>query len=668
MKKLDEREVLAVDFGTVNTYITKCSATECLPRGIHFSSNRTGLSTAVLEREGKKPLVGDVAVEEYADATDAERKKYRFYSQFKPEILSSEKARELAQTYLSTVLENARANRIELEPLEMQVIFGVPCENEDKKDFSAVLTDIAEKAGFGKVRLVEEPVGALLYHVAMGAISAVDAQKGILVVDFGGGTCDFAVMDGGRIVSAWGEPALGGRLFDDLFFQWFLDENPKMLDALRKDGREIFTLLEDCKEIKEKFSEIISLERDASLRKTIPNYGHLDNLNEKNFEKRARNYTKSETLKKYFEDLGTDLECTGGREDAKSSEITKTRAGAYDKIDLLGWFERALVEGFEQGNIGDAVSHHPAFEDIQYVILAGGSSLWYFVADIIKKYIPSAKIIRSDRPYATISEGLSLIPALKKKNSEVQEVLKRELPETTLALKGKMEVLIEKYLERIVNVVIAEVFEKEVIPLIIEFREKGGRIEELKQNIQETITEQEDKIRGITDGVLKELGDDLEFEMRRDISEWFNRHKICLSDDQLFKNTLGFTVKSESFSTFDSLFTLINNLLAGIAGFVLVIIFSQPVTMIIGFVAAFAAVLFGADRLEKVIEKRVELPAAVTKMLFNDRKLVSMKKQVVREMNSELRKKNREYLATAEGQVKECVEREIEGVNEINTV
>ena len=70
------------------------------------------------------------------------------------------------------------------------------------------------------------------------------------VVDFGGGTCDFAVMDGGRIVSAWGEPALGGRLFDDLFFQWFLDENPKMLDALRKDGREIFTLLEDCKEIK----------------------------------------------------------------------------------------------------------------------------------------------------------------------------------------------------------------------------------------------------------------------------------------------------------------------------------------------------------------------------------------------------------------------------------
>ena len=671
MKKLDEREVLAVDFGTVNTYITKCSASECLPRGIHFSSNRTGLSTAVLEREGKNPLVGDVAVEEYADATDAERKKYKFYSQFKPEILTSEKARELAQTYLSTLLKNAQTNRIELEPLEMQVIFGVPCEKEaentlvsgesswgagenslgagedlmsagENSKFSLLLAEIAEKAGFGKVRLVEEPVGALLYHVAMGAISAVDAQKGILVVDFGGGTCDFAVMNGGRIVSAWGEPALGGRLFDDLFFQWFLDENPKMLEALRKDGREIFTLLEDCKEIKEKFSEIISLERDATLRKTISNYGHLDNLNEKNFEKRAKNYTKSETLKKYFKDLGTGS--------SKASE------GVDDKIDLLAWFEKAFAEGLKQK------------EKIQYVILAGGSSLWYFVADIIKKYIPSAKIIRSDRPYATISEGLSLIPALKKKNSEVQLILKKELPEITVNLKEKMEVLIEKYLEKIVNVVIAEIFEKEVISLITEFREKGGKIEELKQNIQETLTEQEDKIRGITDGVLKELGDDLEFEMRHDISEWFNRHQICLSDDQLFRSTLGFTVKSESFSTFDRLFTLINNLLAGIAGFVLVIVFSQPVTMIVGFVAAFVAVFFGADRLEKVIEKKVELPAAVAKMLFNDRKLVSMKKQVVREMKRELKKKNREFLAAAEDQIRECVEREIEGVNEINTM
>ena len=435
-----------------------------------------------------------------------------------------------------------------------------------------------------------------------------------------------------------------------------------MLEALRKDGREVFTLLEECKEIKEKFSEVISLERDASLRKTIANYGHLDKMNAKNFEKRARNYRKSETLKTYFEIL--------------KAENTGSRRLSDDSIDLLGWFEKAFVSGFEQAAAGTNAEtgtnsvYHPRFEDIQYVILTGGSSLWFFVPEIIKKYIPSAKIIRSDRPYATISEGLSLIPALKKKNNEVHSLLKRELPEFLEGdgLKQKLAVLIEKYLSDIVDVVIAEVFEKEVIPLIEDFRDKGGKIEELKQNIQNKLTDEEEKIRGITDGILEKLRGDLEFEMRHNISEWFNRHQICLSDEQLFNSTLGYKIKNESFSAFNSLFTLINNLLAGIAGFVLVIVFSQPVTMIFGFVAAFAAVLFGADRLERLIEKRVELPAAVTKRLFSDRKLAGIKKHVVRELNAELKKKNLEFLQQAESQVKECIEREIEGLNEVNTI
>ena len=649
MLKNQKEDVLAVDFGTVNTYFTKCSSTECLPHGIHFSSNREGISTAVLEREGKNPLIGDVAIEEYADAIEAERKRYKFYSQFKPEITDSEKARALAQVYLSSNLENAKQNKIELTPQNMQVIFGMPCESKaanDKNAYSAVLAEIAKNAGYGAVRFVEEPVGALLYHVAMGAISAVDAQKGILVIDFGGGTCDFAVMNGGHIVKAWGDAALGGRLFDDLFFQWFLDENPKMLGELRNAGREIFTLLVDCKDVKEKFSEIISLERSASIRKTIANYGHLDNISEKSFERRAKNYKKSETFRRYFDALGGSC-------------------NSNEAIDLLGWFEKAFVSGFEQSL---------AFKDIQYVILAGGSSLWYFVSDIVKKYIPDAKIIRSDRPYATISEGLSIIPALKKRNIEIQGILKKELPafmdgsKDKPGLNAKMEALIEGKLEKIADTVIVEVYEKEVIPLIESFREQGGKIEELKQEIQEKLVEKEEVIKSLSSEILQELGNELEFELRHDISKWFSLHNICLSDEQLFQNTFGYELKNEHFAAFGSLYTLINNLLAGIAGFVFVIIFSQPVTMIIGFVVAFVAVLFGADRLEKLLEKKVDLPPAVAKRLFTDRKLKGMKNKIVRELSSELKAKNKEFLSSAQMQVRDCIEKEIEALNEINTI
>ena len=235
-------------------------------------------------------------------------------------------------------------------------------------------------------------------------------------------------------------------------------------------------------------------------------------------------------------------------------------------------------------------------------------------------------------------------------------------------LNGKMEALIEAKLESIADTVIVEVYEKEVIPLIVNFRERGGKIDELKKEIQDKLVEKEDSIKAITSEILKTLGNDIEFEIRHDISQWFALHNICLSDEQLFQNTFGYELKNEHFSAFGSLYTLINNLLAGIAGFVLVIIFSQPVTMIIGFVIAFAAVLFGADRLEKLLEKKVDLPSAVAKRLFTDRKLKGMKKKIVRELASELKNKNKEFLSSAQLQVRECIEKEIEALNEINTL
>ena len=108
--------------------------------------------------------------------------------------------------------------------------------------------------------------------------------------------------------------------------------------------------------------------------------------------------------------------------------------------------------------------------------------------------------------------------------------------------------------------------------------------------------------------------------------------------------------------------------MAGIAGFVFVIIFSQPVTMIIGFVVAFVAVLFGTDRLERLLEKKVELKPAIAKRLFTDRKLQGMKKKIVRDLSSELKNKNKEFLSSAQMQVRECIEKEIEALNEINTI
>jgi len=53
------------------------------------------------------------------------------------------------------------------------------------------------------VKLVDEPKGALLCHLWHKDFSPDDARKGILVVDFGGGTCDFAFLRCLEVCHSW---------------------------------------------------------------------------------------------------------------------------------------------------------------------------------------------------------------------------------------------------------------------------------------------------------------------------------------------------------------------------------------------------------------------------------------------------------------------------------
>ena len=78
------RGVMAIDFGTANTYFCKCPDDQVSPKGVDFDGSRAGLDTAILYREGKEPLIGHTAFEEFGEATADERRRYTFRAQFKP--------------------------------------------------------------------------------------------------------------------------------------------------------------------------------------------------------------------------------------------------------------------------------------------------------------------------------------------------------------------------------------------------------------------------------------------------------------------------------------------------------------------------------------------------------------------------------------------------------
>ncbi len=94
---------------------------------------------------------------------------------------------------------------------ESTLSIGVPATTiAGHKD---VTERIAREAGFQNVQTYDEPTGALVYHLHSGQLKLPDLGAGVLVVDFGGGTCDFAYLVRGKCRNAWGDWVPSGDVF-----------------------------------------------------------------------------------------------------------------------------------------------------------------------------------------------------------------------------------------------------------------------------------------------------------------------------------------------------------------------------------------------------------------------------------------------------------------------
>ncbi|MHC4494920.1 MAG: Hsp70 family protein, partial [Planctomycetota bacterium] len=301
---MSDSSILAIDFGTTNSYFCKCPADQISPVGVDFGSGRDGIPTAILYRQDKKPLVGNPALHEYGESSNEERKDYRLCTQFKPDITTSEDAAKNAEDFLRTVVEQSQRQHIVLEPARHEVIIGVPSEAE--KGFRAKLTEIAEAAGYGRVKLLDEPKGALLSHLWHKDFSPDEALRGVLIVDFGGGTCDFAFLQSLDKCLSWGDMELGGRLFDDLFFQWLLEQNAGAMKKIEKAGDTYYVHSYLCRAVKEFFSLTMARDRSESVNKSVGQYGSVRDMSWTTFIQKARAYNPSRVFVSYLQGVGLE--------------------------------------------------------------------------------------------------------------------------------------------------------------------------------------------------------------------------------------------------------------------------------------------------------------------------------------------------------------------------
>ncbi|MDR1052836.1 MAG: rod shape-determining protein [Planctomycetaceae bacterium] len=512
------KDIIAIDFGTTNTYIARCPANARTPSAIQFNSNSIGIETVLLytnESAEESPYVGEQAVNGFGESTADERRKYayQFCSHFKPDIVTDNRARRNAIDFLIAILRDARKCNINFSPIDCRVIVGVP--SEASAGYRDMLRAIFREAGYGEADLIDEPIGAMLDSISSGLFSIADIISGFLVIDFGGGTCDFAFIKNGRVLHSWGEMNLGGRLFDDLFYRWFCDLNPGKEVELSRSGEDFFVRVYHCRQLKERFSQFTAMNPKKDFSCSIGNYGKIKGITWDEFVERARNYTPTESFMKFLSESNVSL---------------SEKLSAGKTVDLLQWFQDSLMSGLS--NAGIAIS------DIHVIALAGGSCQWSFVGGFCREFLNNEKFFRSNQPYATIAMGLAVLPALESEFQRKQKELTEALPSFERKIGGEIKQELNNGRDRIVSRIAVDLFDSKIRPILVSFRESGGKISELEADISREAKAFEVNIDRL---VNDEIGDSLSvlFSMvLENVRGWLKGKDLRLGDvqnDTIFK-------------------------------------------------------------------------------------------------------------------------------------
>ncbi|MDB5308535.1 MAG: hypothetical protein JWO38_2737 [Gemmataceae bacterium] len=405
------RRYLGIDFGTSNTHVAHCTDGadgRLVPTPIKLGG-KTSTATCVLWREPARSAddvvaYGTVAFQAWTLFEADERARHRFAFGFKPDLVRSETARGDALAFLRRVCADV-AEVYPGAPTRDLVVVGVPAEIPQEHRDRTI--EAVRGAGFARVECVDEPLGALAYHLNNGSLTLAQARQGVVVVDFGGGTLDVALVGADGLREPWGDPTLGGRLFDDLFFQWVRDQNaPLTLDV--REGMVVWQ--KECRELKEDFSRRWKeMGDDMSSFKGRITVGDerkwLRGATVAEFEARARAYRPSPLVVDYFRAVGLPGPLASG-----------------EPIDLYDWIRRTLSRGRETGGVSGRFGK---------VVLTGGSSEWPFMRRLAAEVFgldPDRDVIRSDDPDAAVGSGLALYVALKARHRHRREVLRSDLP------------------------------------------------------------------------------------------------------------------------------------------------------------------------------------------------------------------------------------------------
>jgi len=510
------RELVGLDFGTTNTHLSLTVAGEKNPVGRDiriFPQNAIQSVLLYAPKEGRVIAFGQTAQEEWVTLSRSERRGLKLAVNFKPITGADPEATRESGLFLNTLFRYLLDQNILAYPSAdsaAQVVIGIPAEAE--LSYREALSTIFTKMGYADSPFFYEPWGALFYHYSTKQIDKEHLFRGILVVDFGGGTLDCCYLKDFRVRQVWGSNVLGGQLLDDCLYQLFLKQNPGVEKAFRDEAVERYIRFILFREIKEKYSNRLSQNVTVPFRETIwvgkENYGSFEIRDYPGFLNSLRDYAVSG-------DLAAAL-CALPR-------FHETFANG--SLDLVKALRETVLKAFRAQKIPR--------DSVSLILLTGGSSRWRFFREMIGEEFPHTKILSSEDPESTISRGLGSGYSLVLFEKQVKTEIHQSMEEITNRLTAAYEDILNQAMDRSL-LVLDGLLRSYAEPKIKRFLEEGGALADLEKDLNVGLSELGEKIslteKEIHARAITQIGEATQKEFYR----WFDTHETLFSDHAAF--------------------------------------------------------------------------------------------------------------------------------------
>ncbi|PVY27715.1 Hsp70 family protein [Williamsia muralis] len=238
---------LAIDFGTSNTAAAAYEPGHGAPQVVPLSHNSDIMSSSVYADSYRNIVVGEAAVNQAGNnpAAFITHPKRHINAGTVPVGNLDLPLENLIAAVLNSALTRAAERRGGTRPTRLILTHPVAWSPEEVD----ILTRAAELIGFDRsaVTLISEPRAAIAHYTSAIGDAADAGSATVVVVDYGGGTCDVAVVklragaagDAGPIdlVAHDGNNGLGGKNLDAMIRRWvdkqLTSRNPELLEYLR---------------------------------------------------------------------------------------------------------------------------------------------------------------------------------------------------------------------------------------------------------------------------------------------------------------------------------------------------------------------------------------------------------------------------------------------------